>query len=529
MEQLNTVLPAVQEDNELAAKANVEERQEQVLLNKVRQKFEIYGGISFIFGGCFTLLFYKTWIGINVLLFSVLIIFLLFIVMKKLSLSVKTGTKYYFIGVILLGVSTSYTSNNILQFLNIIGMLFLLDLSLLHQFNEDHQWSFIKNIIRMFGLLLSSLASIGLPFIDSYNFFKRSKILKNTLLKNVIVGILVSIPMLLLTTALLSHADLLFGRLTHSIFSRIFSGNLFGVILMTLFGFIACYCILCGVLYKEEEKEKKAFEKADASIAVTFMTLLCLVYALFCGIQLIYLFANGLFTRPAGFTFAEYARRGFFELLAVTAINIIIMLLCTTVFKESKLLRLLLSCMTVCTYIMIVSAAYRMYLYIIAYHLTFLRLFVLLTLFIDAFVLAGVLIYVYNKKFLLFRYCIVVVSVCYIAFTFSRPDYYIASYLAAQNEKLHLEDMRYLTQDLSLDAAPVVITMLNDSNRWIKNKDNAIDYDGEMLEDDYLVTFEDYITSYYDRISYVKNKTGIRDFNYSNNKAINYVLQHNKQ
>ncbi len=521
MEQLNTILPKVQEDKEPAVEATVENRQEQLLLNKVRQKFEIFGGISFIFGSCFTLLFYKTWIGINVLIFSLIMIFLILAVMKNLMLPVKTGTKFYFAGVVLLGVSTSYTSNNILQFLNIIGMLFLLDLSLLHQMNEDHQWSFIKNIKQMFFLLFSSIASIGMPIIDSYKFFKKSKILKNNRSKNIIVGVLVSIPMLLLTTALLSHADLLFGRLTSNIFSGIFSSNLFGVIFMTLFGFIACYCILCSALYKEDEKERKPIEKADATIAITFMTLLCAVYMLFCGIQLVYLFANGLFALPNGFTFAEYARRGFFELLAVTVINIVIMLLCTTAFQDNKFLRLLLSCMTVCTYIMIISATYRMYLYITAYHLTFLRLFVLLTLFIDAFVLAGVLIYVYNKNFLLFRYCVVVVSVCYITFTFTRPDYCIASYLVAQNEKLNLDDMRYLTQNLSLDAAPVVLTMLKDSNRWDieKHENRAMDYDGELLEEDYNETFEDYVTMYYDRISYVKNNTGIKDFNYSNNRA----------
>lgn len=79
-----------------------------------------------------------------------------------------------------------------------------------------------------------------------------------------------------------------------------------------MFGFLACYCILCGFASKVGLQEKKALGKADASIAITFMTLLTLVYAVFCVIQVVYLFANGLLVLPDGFTFAEYARRGFF-------------------------------------------------------------------------------------------------------------------------------------------------------------------------------------------------------------------------
>lgn len=511
MEQLNNELPVVQEEKLPVAEVVCEIKQEPLLLRQVRKNFGFFGGISLAFGGLFTILFYKKWIGLNTLLFTFFMIYLLFVIMEKLSLQVKTGTKLYFAGAVLLSISTCYTSSGILQFLNIVGILALLDLSLIHQFYASGKWDFTKHIGKMLSLILYSIAAIGMPFVDCISFFKKTKVLKNDLFRNIVIGLVVSIPLLIIITSLLSGADLLFGELTKNIFDFGFSADIITIFFMVLFGFMACYCILCGVLSRTESVEKMAIKKADASIAITFMTLLCLVYAVFCGIQLIYLFTNRMFTLPQEFTFAEYARRGFFELLAVTIINIGIILLCRTLFQKSKLLRLLVTLMTACTYIIIVSATYRMLLYIGAYHLTFLRLFVLLALFIDALVLAGVVIAEYKDKFPLFQYCIVVTLISYLVFSFARPDCYIASYLDSQNEILEIEDLAYLTQDLSLDAAPYVVSLINETERWQK-------LSGEDSQE-----YDRYIYGYQARLANAKRNIGIRDFNYSYYEAGKYA------
>lgn len=518
MKQLNMVLPSAQEDHQSADGEAFEEKAKQGLLGQVRSNFGIFGGASLLFGGFFTLFFYKTGIGVNVLLFCTVIIILMILIMKKLALPMKTGTKFYYTGVILLGISSFYTSSGILQLLNILGILFLLDLSLLHQFYDDDHWNFVKHTGRMFGMVLYSIASMGMPFIDGVNFLKHTKFLKNDLLRNILLGIAASIPALLLTTALLSNADLMFGRLTKNIFNVIFSADIFGILFMILFGAFACYCILCGSLFKEGRENSRAAMKADASIAATFMVILCLVYAVFCGIQVVYLFSHGIAVLPAEFTFAQYARRGFFELLAVTFINIILMLICRFLFRESRLLSLLVVFMTACTYIMIASAVYRMFLYIGVYHLTFLRLFVLLTLLIDFFVLAGIIVSEYKRDMPLFRYCVAVISVCYIVFSFARPDYYIASYLAANKKVLTIEDMRYLTTDLSLDASPAVSKIIGDLKQSQVNS-----FKNETTE--YEETYQDLISCYYIRIDNAKNHMKIRNFNYSCYKAGNYASE----
>jgi hypothetical protein len=103
-----------------------------------------------------------------------------------------------------------------------------------------------------------------------------------------------------------------------------------------------------------------------------------------------------------------------------------------------------------------------------------------------------------------------VITVCYLAFSFARPDCYIVSYLSNQKEILELDDMRYLTYDLSLDAAPYVLALLNDTQRW---EDTAA-YSEEALQE-----HDKFISNYYNRIHNVARNMGVRDFNYSNYKA----------
>lgn len=523
MYQLNNDLPEGREDIKSAGEANFEGKPDLRLLNKVRQNFGIFAGIALIFAVFFALWFYKAAIGVNVLIFSVIIILLLLTIINKLKLPLKKGTMAYYLGVVLLGISTMLTSSSILHFLNLVGIMFLLDLSLLHQFQENGEWGFVKHLARFLALPFYAIGSIGMPFIDGFHFLKKSKAFKNEKLLNIILGLCISVPILLIITALLSGADLLFGRMTEKIVRFSFSTDILAVGFMIIFGFFACYCVLCGVLIKAYKEEEKSGQKVDASIAITVVTLLCLVYAIFCGLQIVYLFANGLFVLPQDFTFAEYARRGFFELLAVTAINIIIMLLCGTFFQESKVLRLLLTFMTVCTYIMIASAAYRMLLYIDAYHLTFLRLFVLLALLIDAFILGGIIIAEYNKKFPLFPYSVLVISVCYIAFSFARPDYYIASYLLEQKELLYAEDVIFLTTELSPDAASVVVPLLADSKRWTKEAQPGKD---DNLYGEYSHEVMQYIMHYYNRIENGNDIRGFRDFNLSYYNAGKYTKKY---
>jgi hypothetical protein len=330
----------------------------------------------------------------------------------------------------------------------------------------------------MLGMPFRAIGSIGLPFIDFTKFLQKTSVFKNDKVRNIFIGVLISIPFLWMVTALLANADMVFGKLTNQILDVFVSTNIIGILLMVFVGFLICYCVFAAAISNVGLEVKRSWKKADSSIATTVLLVLTIVYALFCGIQIIYLFAKGVFQLPEGFTYAEYARQGFFELLFVAILNVALIVICRALFENSKVLQIVKTCMTVCTYVLIISATCRMLLYISAYHLTFLRLFVLLSLFIVTLLLTGVLISEFRPTFPLFQYFVVVIAVCYTAFSFSKPDYIIASY-RLEHEELKEDDLYYLTYELSLDAAPLVLPIAANKDNYldrIENATNAMDF-----------------------------------------------------
>lgn len=474
------------------------------LHTQLRNNFGLFGGLSLIFGLAATILFYKANLGLNSFIFTLVMVLILLYAAKKLNIAIRRDTLLCFLGVILLGLSNVLSSSGILQFYSSIGILLLLELSLIKLFCEEKVKGFIDYIGNIFLLPFKALASIGLLFVDGNRYVKNRNIIKSERLRNVLIGCLIAIPILVVTIALLSSADVVFGKITGSIFEWIFYRDFYIILLMILMGAVLCYSLLCGASRDSFSTDKNR-TKANSTIGITLSSLLLLVYILFCGIQIIYLFTGGLFTLPGEFTYAEYARRGFFELLAVTCFNILLILVCDYIFEESKWLKGILAAITACTYIMIASASYRMILYIRAYHLTILRLFVLLFLLIDALLLIGVIISIYKKDFPLFGYGVLVISVCYLIFSYSKPDYHIAKYFISHEEEITDEDISFLTRELSYDAAPVVIPFLKGH------------YEYNIYEN---------INPYYERLADRTDTWDIREYNFSYDRASKLMKQY---
>ena len=106
-----------------------------------------------------------------------------------------------------------------------------------------------------------------------------------------------------------------------------------------------------------------------------------LVVAVFVGLQIAYLF-GGLDTLvAAGMTYSDYARRGFFELVAAACLaGAVVVALETTVARRTRPYLVALLALLALTAVVLVSAALRLRLYQDAYGWTELRLYVLMTI-----------------------------------------------------------------------------------------------------------------------------------------------------
>ena len=163
------------------------------------------------------------------------------------------------------------------------------------------------------------------------------------------------------------------------------------------------------------------------------------------------------------------------------------------------MLKILLTVISVCTCIMILSAAYRMVLYVNEYDLSFLRVLVLWFLAVLMVIFFGVIYSIFRKEFRLFRYITAVVSVCYILFSFSRPDALIAGYNIQNTQKTEETDLYYLIYLLSEDAAPQIAQI-----------------DPDQLEE---AGVKDVVEQYFRDINTENEEISLREWNYSRAEA----------
>lgn len=440
-----------------------------VQTKKMKENFHIFGLASFLYACLYAFCMYRNSSGVTYPFFVAGSLFYICFCFAKLEISLKKGSSFYMVSMMLLAVSTFCTDDGRIVALNKLGVFLLTISFLLSVLYDTRKWDLGKYLGTICQTVFMAIGELGRPFEDAHWYMKNKMNRKNSKLLYMVLGLVIALPIFTVVFLLLVSADAVFRDMTERILEHFSLGNVMLVLVMWAFMFLASYCILSYLCKKSINPQVKDHRKGEPIIAITIATLLSLLYMAFSAIQIVYLFL-GKMTLPSGYTYAEYAREGFFQLLAVSVLNLIFVLIGLGFFKESKLLKGILTVMSLCTYIMIASSAMRMIIYIRWYYLTFLRIFVLWSLVVLFLVFTGIIISILKESFPLYRYCMVVVTVCYLILSFSHPDYWIAKVnVAGMNPETHSEffegdaytDYRFLSK-LSADAAPVLIGVMQE-------------------------------------------------------------------
>ena len=430
--------------------------------------FPVLGGASALYALFYTFCLYRNASGITYPFFAAGTLFYFFFCTKKyrvLSGNSAGGRKSVLDGVyvgfvLLLGISVCLTADAKIHLMTKTG-IFLLTLTLvLRRVYDTGQWDFFGWLCRICRSLVETLDYLDTPFRDLSGWLggkKGKEKEKDGRLWAAMTGLLAAIPFLIVILALLISADAVFSDLLERAVQGLNLWNAGGAAALTILVFLLGYSYLRGITSDRAEgagsqKDRKKYQPISALV---FTSLTAVVYLVFCGIQAAYLFW-GKMRLPEGLTWAQYARQGFFQLLFVSLINLALVVICLAVFEKNRALDAVLAAISLMTYVMIASSAYRMLLYIRNYHLTFLRLFVLWALAVIAFLFAGVILSIYRKGFPLFAYCALTVAALYLLPAFCRPDYWIARYNVQQMEAGEYDDYGYLST-LCADAAPVLL------------------------------------------------------------------------
>lgn len=204
--------------------------------------------------------------------------------------------------------------------------------------------------------------------------------------------------------------------------------------------------------------------RIDPLTAITFLLSINLVYVLFAAIQFSYLFGAAQGFLPEGTVYADYARRGFAELLLVALINLSLLLIglflvrkqagrMDTVRKSS------LSLLMGCTIVMLISAYSRLSLYEDAYGYTVSRLLAHSFMLVIGVWLLIALLRIWRESFSLGKVYIVTALAAYVVLNYVNLEARIAVNNITRYEQSGKIDIAYLS-GLSADAYPALNRLL---------------------------------------------------------------------
>ena len=196
-------------------------------------------------------------------------------------------------------------------------------------------------------------------------------------------GIAMALLPLLVLTVLLASADAVFERGLQALFGGIVPllQHLAFAALIAWFasGYLRAFSVDDEAAMESVRIPRPALAPSEIAIALSLLNVLFLV---FLAVQVRYLFGGAsLVEVTEGLSYADYARRGFFELVAVAALVVPVLLVADWAAAEDgtrarRMLRATSTLLVVLLAGVLASAAYRMKLYQDAYGLTEQRLYV---------------------------------------------------------------------------------------------------------------------------------------------------------
>ncbi|HRI35938.1 MAG TPA: DUF4173 domain-containing protein [bacterium] len=272
---------------------------------------------------------------------------------------------------------------------------------------------------------------------------------------------------------LLAGSDAIFARIMDTIVPQWVS-ELFGETVLEVLAWTTGFFTIVGawILAPSRLPESREASPSDTSLGSVLSWPIILggviaLYALYIGVQIRYFFlpADAGVWQTLGLTYAEYLHKGFYELLAVSFINVI---LAKASFEYSQSdkntppvsIRIMIAIIALCAIVIAASGLSRVWHYVMAYGLSTERVLV-----VYASILTIAIFLIGLGKLALPRLrevpgVVAVSLVSFIALGYSNVEGTVASYNLTHRHAIPL-DMNYILSDLSEDALDAKLRLVH--------------------------------------------------------------------
>lgn len=312
-------------------------------------------------------------------------------------------------------------------------------------------------------------------------------------LRQVLMGLLLAAPVLAVVLPLLVNSDAAFEGLVHALVGNLGSvsyklilGLVFAVLIFSL-GF----ALRKGLVKAPARPEDSARGALGPAAAATLLVALLIVYGVYLLSQLAYFFSAFSGILPAGYVFsaAEYARRGFFELCGVCAVNLLVVCLVPWLARREGgvPLAIKLLCAAICAFCLIFAAVAfsKMALYVQRFGLTRLRLLVSAFMVLLVFVLVCALARLFAPRLPIVPLILALTCALALALGYAEPDALVARHNVERYSAGTLEevDVGYLNS-LSDAVVPQLAALLDCPDAAVRARAAAsLSWRLDVLED----------------------------------------------
>lgn len=355
------------------------------------------------------------------------------------------------------------TANDLLKALTVVYLMIAGCLMLFHTANPDGQ------ILRFLPVSIgkSLFAALFMHFANGAGAItsgaKSKGFWKNT--GYVVLGLVLAVPVTCIAGGLLCSADENMNQLVSKLFRIPQEETMLLFVHMGLG--IPAGLMLFSALFttvrrrlkhdpQECEEMAKNCRFVPTPVIYAAVTPLCLLYLLFFFSQLQY-FLGGFTGNVSGFTYAEYARRGFFELCGVCSMNVLV-IACMGFFarrageKKALALRIYAVFLCVSSLLLAGTALAKMFLYIRVYGMTQMRIYTTWFMLLLVIGFVALLVRQFKEDLNLGKLGVIVFTVMFALLCFSRPDawmirYNAEMYLCGQLEEFDDEVLDEMSDD----------------------------------------------------------------------------------
>ncbi len=306
-------------------------------------------------GWLFDFLFWGKVAGISVAIYFVILLAAGFFLARQQNLSPARSTLYLLIPIVCFAVMTAFRLEPMTIFFNIVGALALMGL-LAHSFLGGKWWQYtfkdyltgafflgLDTVIRPVAVFTSQpkteVESSEMPAEKPANHGLRRSLA-------VLRGVLIALPIVLVFAGILAEADPIFDQVFGEILDFFRIENLgeyiFRAFLISFIAYLLLGVILHAFLKDHDDNLSQEESRwlprflgiTEAAIVLGSVNLLFLIFVV---IQFQYFFGGESNINLAGFTYAEYARRGFGELVTVAVFSLLLFMGLSFLTKKEEM------------------------------------------------------------------------------------------------------------------------------------------------------------------------------------------------